>query len=128
MAVSPAQMFQTSIAAGQGVTLPTLYHVSNDIASQRAALQDFYNAANGSGWALDAYIPNVLGALTAAPPALLQLFTDPNTTAAQKESLYLQIIFTDSSSSISPGLQLDLFTVGLAKHPWFTPNTSYCTW
>ena len=127
-AASSFQNFQLSGTAGQSTTPPALYDVSNDLPSQRAALENLYHAANGSGWALDAYIPNVLGALTAAPAALLQLFTDPNTTAAQKKSLYLQSIYFDSFSSISPGLKLALYTVGLAKHRWFTPNTSYCTW
>ena len=126
--MSSFQILQQYLAAGQSITLPTLYDVSNDVPSQRAALENFYHAANGSGWALDGFIPNVLGALAAAPPALLQLFTDPNTTAAQKESLYLQSIYSDSSSGISPSLKLALYSVGLAKHRWLTPNTSYCTW
>ena len=119
------------VAAGQGtanITLPSLYQASNDVPSQRAALQKFYNAANGSNWALDGFIPNVLGALAAAPPSLLQLFTDPSTTAAQKETVYLQNVYGDSSIGISDSLKLALYGLGLAKHQWFTPNASYCTW
>ncbi|KAK9835452.1 hypothetical protein WJX74_000339 [Apatococcus lobatus] len=66
--------------------------------------------------------------MTAAPPALLQLFSDPSTTAAQKESSYLSSVFGDSTNGISASLKLALYGVGLAKHQWFTPNTSYCTW
>ena len=113
--------------AGQTLTLPSLYEPQNDLPSQLAALTDFWNTAGGSKWQLDQFIPDITGALSSAPAFLLEFFTDPSITAAEKEDFYISSIF-ESNNTINEPLRLALYGLGLAKHEWFTPNTSYCTW
>ena len=110
------------------VFLPTLYNSANDIPDQEAALQMFYSAVGGPYWQLDALLPNMLGALGSAPPAVVELLTDPNTTSAQKEHLYLESIQGRADDGISPALRLALYKLGLASVPWLTSGASYCAW
>ena len=117
-----------AVTGPSNVFLPTLYTADNDLPDQRAALEEFYFAVGGPNWQLDALMPDVLGALGSAPPSLVQLLTDPNTTSAEKEAWYLDSVQGSAADGISNAMRLALYKLGLSSTPWLADNASYCTW
>ena len=73
-------------------------------------------------------MPDVLGALASAPPAVIQLLTDPKTTSAEKESWYLESLHGSADDGLSSQVRLALYKLGMAENPWLAPGLSYCSW
>ncbi|KAK9864492.1 hypothetical protein WJX84_005112 [Apatococcus fuscideae] len=106
--------------------LPRLYTEDQDLASQRTALESLFQSADGPNWVFPYQYGDSATIPQYAPAELLEYFGDPNLTTSEAEQRLLGGIY--GPSGLPAQYRLGLWSIGLAKVPWFTSNSSYCTW
>lgn len=121
-----------TLAAGQNSPnttnnfLPAMYLVENDLPDQTAALSRLYYSSGGPNWTMP-QMPDMPETLYSSALWSLLLKT-PDISATENERLWGDYLLSNGSDGISADARLALFKLGMAKHPWMTPNTSYCSW
>ena len=105
-----------------------MYLPENDLPDQAAALTSLFYSSAGPNWT-QPRLPDLIQSLKSAPPVLLALLrTTPDMSAIENEQRWISVLLHNSSDGVSAPVKLALFKLGMAKVPWMTPNTSYCSW
>ncbi len=111
----------------QDFKIPKIYQPSQDILSQRLALESIYYATNGPTWFMDYLVADINASLATAPPEFVAVFVNQSLTSDQLDAQLQQALYSPTSS-LTRQQRLKLYELGLMKRNWLTPSTSYCSW
>ena len=119
--------FSCFYLAHSDVRLPKIYQPSQDIQTQRLALERIYDATSGPTWFLDYLVADINTSLASAPQDFTSYFVNQSLSSDALDAQLQQALYSPTSP-LTRQQRLKLYELGLMKRPWRTANVSYCSW